>query len=77
MYNHKANSVDLHSLEHSKIHGVNIKSYDKSGRLTSLHYIPGIKLHDEVYSTNPVPHNPMRHSYYSDNWIWTFKSGSR
>ena len=51
MYNHKSNSVDLHRLEHSKIHGVNIKSYDKSGRLTSLHYIPGIKLHDEVYST--------------------------
>jgi hypothetical protein len=51
MYNHKNNSVDLHSLEHSKIHGVNIKSYDKSGNVTDSTHIPGIKLHDEVYST--------------------------
>ena len=51
MYNHKNNSVKVDTLEHSKIHGVNIKSYNKSGNVTDSTYIPGIKLHDEVYST--------------------------
>lgn len=48
---YRINGVSSDNAESSKIHGVNIKSYDKSGRLTSLHYIPGLKLHDEVYST--------------------------
>ena len=51
MYNHKANSVDLHSLEHSKIHGVKLQTFNKSGEVTASTYIPGIKLHEEVYST--------------------------
>ena len=48
---YRSNGVSLDNVESSKIHGVKLKSYDKSGDVTASTYIPGLRLHEEVYST--------------------------
>ena len=45
------NGVSTGSAESSKIHGVKLQTFNKSGEMTDSTYIPGLKLHEEVYST--------------------------
>ena len=48
---YRINGVSTGSAESSKIHGVKLQTFNKSGEVTASTYIPGIKLHEEVYST--------------------------
>ena len=48
---YRLHGVSLDNKQESKIHGVKLKSYDKSGEVTASTYIPGLRLHEEVYST--------------------------
>ena len=48
---YRVNGVSLDNKQESKIHGVKLQTFNKSGEVTASTYIPGIKLHDEVYST--------------------------
>ena len=48
---YRINGVSTGSAESSKIHGVKLQTFNKSGEVTASTYISGIKLHEEVYST--------------------------
>ena len=48
---YRLHGVSLDNKQESKIHGVKLKSYNKSGEVTASTYIPGLRLHEEVYST--------------------------
>ena len=48
---YRVNGVSSDNEQESKIHGVKLKSYNKSGEVTASTYIPGLRLHEEVYST--------------------------
>ena len=48
---YRVNGVSLDNKQESKIHDVELKTYNKIGEVTDSTYISGIKLHEEVYST--------------------------
>jgi hypothetical protein len=48
---YRLHGVSLDNKQESKIHGVKLQTFNKSGEVTASTYIPGIKLHEEVYST--------------------------